>query len=541
MKIVGVNTGHDGGCALLEDGKLKVAISEERIIRSKCASGWLNSLFYCLENSNSSLDDIDLVVFSSYRTRLEEGYDGGLSKFNFPKERCISVDHHLSHACATFFSSPFNKSLIFVYDNHGNESDTESFYLGEGNKIHKIGGNPFNDVLKGIVRAYEAFTCYFGWNSDGAGKTMGLASYGDKKRFEKYPIYDQTKEGWYYSNLDSFYIEGVEKLLKKYGINQFSKYSMDPMEYKDLAAWIQNEFERAVLGTIDKLHESTGLDTLCISGGGALNSVCNGKILEKTKIKNLFVFPAASDKGQCVGNALYGQYLYERQNRKDYIWKTDYTGQSYDSASIRKLIDPENRAFRENNISKAPRYEFKVMKNVVDEVAKLISEGKIVGWFQGGSELGPRALGHRSIICDPRRPEMKDILNEKVKHREGFRPFAPSILLEKSKEYFSLDVPSPFMLLAVDVNKDKKSIIPAVTHVDGTARVQTVTKEDNGIYYDLINEFYRITGVPVILNTSFNLAGEPIVETPEDAMMCFLKTQMDFLVIGDFLIWKVQA
>jgi carbamoyltransferase len=253
------------------------------------------------------------------------------------------------------------------------------------------------------------------------------------------------------------------------------------------------------------------------------------------------VFPAASDKGQCVGNALYGQYLYERQNRKDYIWKTDYTGQSYDSASIRKLIDPENRAFRENNISKAPRYEFKVMKNVVDEVAKLISEGKIVGWFQGGSELGPRALGHRSIICDPRRPEMKDILNEKVKHREGFRPFAPSILLEKSKEYFSLDVPSPFMLLAVDVNKDKKSIIPAVTHVDGTARVQTVTKEDNGIYYDLINEFYRITGVPVILNTSFNLAGEPIVETPEDAMMCFLKTQMDFLVIGDFLIWKVQA
>lgn len=538
MKVIGVNTGHDGGCALLEDGKIKVAISEERIIRKKCADGWLNSLFYCLESSNLSLNDIDLVVFSSYRDRLVEDYDGGLSKFNFPRERCISVDHHLSHACSSFLTSPFKKSLIFVYDNRGNESDTESFYLGEGNKIHKIGGNPLDDPLKGIVRAYEAFTCYFGWNSDEAGKTMGLASYGDKKKFEKYPIYSQTKEGWYYNNLDSFYAEGIEMLLKKYGIDQFNKYSKDSMEYKDLAAWIQDEFERAVLGTINKLYESTGLDTLCVSGGGALNSICNGKILEKTKIKNLFIFPAASDKGQCVGNALYGYYLYGNHDKKDYVWKVDYTGQNYNSESIKKLLNPENRAFRENTIDKAPRYEYKTMENVTHEVAKLMSEGKIVGWFQGGSELGPRALGHRSIVCDPRRPEMKDTLNEKVKHREGFRPFAPSVLLEKSKEYFRLEDSSPFMLLAVDVNKDKKVVIPAVTHVDGTARVQTVTKEDNGVYYDLINEFYEITGVPVILNTSFNLAGEPIVETPEDAMRCFLKTQMDFLVIGNYLIWK---
>ena len=172
-------------------------------------------------------------------------------------------------------------------------------------------------------------------------------------------------------------------------------------------------------------------------------------------------------------------------------------------------------------------------------MAKLIADGKIIGWFQEGSELGPRALGHRSIICDPRRPEMKDILNERVKHREGFRPFAPSILLEKSEEYFGLRVPSPFMLLAVNVNTDKYKVIPAVTHVDKTARVQTVTKQDNGIYYDLISEFYKCTGVPVILNTSFNLAGEPIVETPKDAMKCFLKTEMDFLVIDNLLIQKI--
>ena len=215
MKVIGVNTGHDGGCVLLEDGKVKVAISEERITRKKTAHGWLSSLFYCLDTSNSTLKDIDLVVFSSYGKRLPKNFDGGLSKFNFPKEKCISVDHHLSHASSAFLVSPYNKSLIFVYDSSGNDSDTESFYIGEGNKIEKIGGNPLKDPFKGIVRAYEAFTCYFGWNSDEAGKTMGLASYGNKKRFEKYPIYSQTKDGWYYNNLEGFYAEGVENLLKK--------------------------------------------------------------------------------------------------------------------------------------------------------------------------------------------------------------------------------------------------------------------------------------------------------------------------------------
>ena len=539
MKIIGVNTGHDGGCALSVDGKIIIAISEERLTRKKCAHGWLNSLFYCLDNSNLTLNDIDLVVFSSYGNQLPKDFDGGLSKFGFPKEKCISVDHHLSHACTAFLTSPYKKSLIFVYDSSGNNSDTESFYIGESNKIKKIGGNPFDDPFKGIVRAYEAFTSYFGWNSDEAGKTMGLASYGNRLKFEKYPIYSQTKDGWYYNNLEDLYADGVEKLLKKYKISNYKKYSKNSMEYIDLAAWIQYEFERAVLGTINKLYETTGIDTLCISGGGALNSVCNGMILEKTKIKNLFIFPASSDKGQCIGNALYGHYIYGKQNRQDYIWKSDYTGKNYNSTSTLKSINPESKAFRENVISGASRYKFKVMKNTTKEVAKLIADGKIIGWFQEGSELGPRALGHRSIICDPRRAEMKDILNERVKHREGFRPFAPSILLEKSKEYFNLETPSPFMLLAVNVNEDKCKIIPAVTHVDNTARVQTVTKEDNGVYFDLINEFYKITNVPVILNTSFNLAGEPIVETPKDAMKCFLKTEMDYLVIDNLLIQKI--
>lgn len=541
-RVIGLNTGHNGGCALCVDGKIVVAISEERLTRRKNTKGWLNSLNYCLETAGFKLSDIDLIVFSSYRDRLPKNYDGGLSNFRFSENKCISIDHHLSHACSVFLTSPFKESLIFIYDGHGNDNDTESFYIGKGTDIKKIGGNPISDPKRGIVRAYESFTSYFGWEASEAGKTMGLSSYGNVKKYSKFPIYEEDKKkGWFFNKLEEYYTEGVEILCKKYDLKAPLKFSKTPFpDYVDMAAWIQTEFERAIIGTVKKMQRFSRSKNLCLAGGGALNSVCNKKILEQTNIKNLFIFPAASDAGQCVGNALFGYYTYGKHKRKkDFIWKTDYTGKIYDEKDTEMRLFTK-RGFRANSIAKAPNYKYKRVKNITKKTAKLIAEGKIVGWFQGGSELGPRALGHRSILCDPRGKEMKNILNDRVKHRESFRPFAASVKLGEISNFFELDTPSPFMLLVAKVKKNKRKLIPAVTHIDGTCRIQTVTRWENGSYFDLINEFHKITGIPLILNTSFNLAGEPIVETPTDAMKCFLKTEMDYLVIDNFLIEKVK-
>lgn len=538
-KVIGINTGHNGGCALCIDGKIRIAISEERLTRVKNTPGWLNALKYCLENSGLKLSDIDLVVFSSYRDRLPgKGFDGGLNSFGFPKNRCISVDHHLSHACSTFLTSPFQESVIFVYDSHGNGEDTESFYLGNGSTIKKNGGNPLPDPKKGIVRAYESFTSYFGWTSDEAGKTMGLAPYGDKSKFRKYPVYSQDKEGWFYSNLEDYYSNGVEKLCHRYSLKIPAKFLADKFtNYRNMASWIQGEFERAVVGTVSKLISLTGLSNLCLAGGGALNGVCNRKILQQSGVKNLFIFPAANDAGECIGNALYGYYIYGRNSRRKYIWHDDYLGKTYTPKDILQRLE-NKRGFRDNTIKNAPDYSFRHINNITQITANLLAKGKIIGWFQGGSELGPRALGHRSILSDPRRKNMKEFLNLKVKGRESFRPFAASVLEEKSKDYFDLNIPSPFMLLVASVKKDKVNEIPAVTHIDGTSRIQTVNSWEGGIFYKLIKNFYKITGVPLVLNTSFNLSGEPIVETPTDAMRCFLRTGMDYLVINDILIKK---
>ncbi len=536
-RVLGMNTGHNGGCALCVDGKIVVAITEERLTRKKNTAGYMNALMYCLETANLTINDIDLVVFSSYLERLPENYDGRLSLLGFPKEKCVTVDHHLSHACSTFFTSPFEKASIFVYDGNGNDTDTESFYFAENSKIEKIAGNPIADPLKGIISAYKAFTSYFGWTADEAGKTMGLTSYGDETLFSKYKIYEEDKNGYFYNNLDSFGSKGVEALCAKYGLKFPVKSSKNPVEdYKDMAAWLQGEFDRAVAGSVSKLCRETKCGNVCLSGGGALNSVANFKVLELPGVKNLSIFPAANDAGQCVGNALYGYYIYGKNERQNNVWKNDYLGRSYEFS----CDDVINKArFSEYAVSGAPLYACEKLVNVPETVALLISKGNIVGWFQGGSELGPRSLGHRSILCDPRDGAMKDLLNLKVKGRESFRPFAASVLEEKSQEYFDLNIPSTFMLLVTKVKGDKKDQIPAVVHVDGTCRIQTVNKEDNGVFYDLVKSFNDITGVPMVLNTSFNFAGEPIVETPTDAMLCFLKTKMDYLVINDILIKKL--
>lgn len=539
-KIIGLNMGHDAGCALCVDGKVIAHMGEERLVRVKYAYGWLNSLKYCLETSGYELNDIDLVVFSDYGDEIGEKYGRGLSLFSFPQKRCIRADHHLSHACSTFFTSPFEKSLVFVFDARGNNQDTESIYTAEGNRIKKIGGNPLRNYEKGIVAAYQAFTAYFGWHQNEAGKTMGLAPFGDSQKYSKWPIFSYNKDDLFSNSLPDHTADGLERFCQKRRLAIPPKFGNDPMIYKDMAAWIQSEFEKVVIETIKKYQQLTGLENLCMAGGGALNTVCNTRILRETGIKKLHIFPAAGDPGQSIGNALYGYYIYGNHPRnKFYIWKKDYRKNTYMSKDIQKTLSTIQR-IANLIVPKSPNFIFKKLDNIVKVTAKLIADGKIVGWFQGGSEIGPRALGHRSILCDPRPENMKDILNKKVKHRESFRPFAASVLRSNVKDFFKLDIGSSFMLLVVPVKEEIRSKISAVTHIDGTCRIQTVTKQDNGIYYDLINEFYRLTRIPLILNTSFNLAGEPIVETPTDALKCFLSTQMDYLVIDKFLVTKLK-
>ncbi|MFH1759314.1 MAG: carbamoyltransferase C-terminal domain-containing protein [Patescibacteria group bacterium] len=353
-------------------------------------------------------------------------------------------------------------------------------------------------------------------------------------------MFNRNKNGLFSNNLLNHTANGLERFCKKIRLKVPPKFGKDPTVYKDMAAWIQGEFERVVIETIKRYQQLTGLENLCMAGGGALNTVCNTKILQETGIKKIHIFPTAGDPGQSIGNAFYGYYIYgDHQGNKFNIWKRDYRKNTYTSDDIQKALFSIQKVTN-LVIPKSTNFVFKKVDNIIKVTAKLIAEGKIVGWFQGGSEIGPRALGHRSILCDPRPANMKDILNQKVKHRESFRPFAASVLRSKVKNFFDFDIDSPFMLLVVPVREDVRSKIPAVTHIDGTCRVQTVTKQDNDIYYDLINEFYRLTGIPLVLNTSFNLAGEPIVETPADAIKCFLSTQMDYLAIGDFLVSKCR-
>ncbi len=540
-KVIGINIGHDGGCTLVVNGEIVATMAEERLNRVKNSYGWLNSLKYCLEKGEISLQEIDLFVFSDYNDKIASGFTGGLNLFGIDPSKCIIVDHHLSHACTAFLTSGYKKSLVYVLDGRGNNNSTETFYTAEGNKIEKIAGNPQHDYKKGLVAAYQAFTSYFGWHQDEAGKTMGLAPYGNPDAFSKLNLFEETKEGWFVNKLEDNTALAVERFFKEVQVEIPAKFAKDPMIYVDMGAWLQKEFEKTSLKLINKVFKDSNIDTLCMAGGGALNSVMNRKILQETAVKHLHIFPAAGDSGQSIGNALYGYYIFGNQDaEKRPVWNNDYRKVINDKSSLVSMLERTSQIV-ELIIPKSSRYKYSRQNNIAQKTAQLISQGNIVGWFQAGSEIGPRSLGHRSILCDPRSSTMKDDLNLRVKHRESFRPFAASVLLEKAKEYFDIDIPTPFMLLVVNVLKDKRKNIPAVTHIDNTCRIQTVTREDNGIFYNLIEEFNAITKIPMILNTSFNLANEPIVETPFEALRCFLRTEMDYLVIEDYLIEKVKG
>lgn len=535
---------NSGACIVRfsDDGKILdvVAISEERLIRIKHPYVFpLHSIGYCMDYFGlTGLDQIDLLI-TDY-IRIKRWFNSGPAynitdfdylkiKFDIDLRKIRIITHHMAHAASAYYSSGFNEAAILVVDGNGSDLETTSYFKAKGYNIRLIE----NYKYRGLGTCYNAVTRWIlGLGSDGEGKTMGLAPYG--ARYKKVLHIKAGLEG-IKNDFSNFMIrmpysdvlDQIDPLNKKnplkdkYKICRQTKDLLNP--YFSRAAYdIQEESERVLVHLAKDLYRKTRLKNICIAGGVGLNSVSNKIILDKTDFEEIFVFPACSDAGAPFGLAMWGYYNCKELGtfkRKRFKLRNAYLGKGY--------LD-------EDIICVLKRYGIPYTDMKLSDVARLLSQGKVIGWLQGGSEYGPRALGHRSILADSRNKAIKDILNLRIKHREPFRPYAPSILREHYAEYFDLDRDSPYMLLIAEVKKP--AAVPAITHIDRTARVQTVTKEDNGIFYDLINEFYKITGVPCILNTSFNDAGEPMVETPEDAIIRFLKSAMGHLVVGNYLI-----
>ncbi|MGA4844858.1 carbamoyltransferase [Streptomyces sp. G5(2025)] len=543
---------HDFSACLVENGEITVGIEEERLTRRKYAVN-VNSLVnqcwrYCLTTHGVRLAEVDAIVADD--TLLPSCY--------FPfRSRTTLIRHHMAHAASAFLPSPFPEAAVLVVDGagslfEGQGVETMTMSVGNGTEITELskvyGTNWSTDGLR-EARVYQAgdsdhslgfmykavsraigFTLYEEgpWYLTEDGKTMGLAPYGtDRYRAEFRRHLDLLPEGRF------------ELHLKDGGLLHFVEHALDGLEGDerfargaDLAWAAQDLLETAVLHAADWLHRETGLTRLCLAGGVILNSVANGKILRNTPFTDVFAQPAAGDNGCAVGCAYYGYHVLGEQPRPRGAkaphtaprpQRHTYLGRPYGTEEIQRALDASGLPYR--RVDRPARL-----------AAGLLPQGALIGWFTGGSEFGPRALGHRSILADPRRAEMKDILNSKVKHREAFRPFAPAVLADRAFEYFELDIESPYMLIVAPVRDDKRREVPAITHVDGTARVQTLTPEANGAFYELVERFGELTSVPVVLNTSFNDRGEPIVETPEQALAFFGPSQLDYLFLEDFVV-----
>lgn len=536
MKIIGMNVQHDGGCCLIVDGEIACAITEERLSRQRGAGGWWYSLKYCLEAAKLSLSEIDLAVFSSYGDDLPADFDGGLTAYGLRPGRSVVIDHHLSHAASAFWGSTFDKALVVVLDGIGNHSDTESYFVCDGNAIQRIGGNENRAPGRGVGKTYEAFTSFLGWQMIDSGSTMALAAYGNPDRYCGLELFE-VKGDQINSALSEKYLQGVIGFAKRAGVDFGQPFDRGASQTSwDVARFVQDRTEWALVELISNLVQQTGVHKVCLAGGVALNCVSNERIRKMSGIDALFIPPFASDKGQAVGNALFGHAVIRGGGRPSPLIRDSF-GRSY----TQEEIEPVLRIRQElgnNFIVEAPPIEFEKIDKIEVEVAKLLQSGKTVGWVQGGSEMGPRALGHRSILADPRSADIKKHLNENVKKRAWFRPYSPSVLAESAGSYFDLNVPSPYMLLAPQVPAEKAVKIPGVVHVDNSSRPQTVSKDTEPKFHQLIKEWESLTGVPLILNTSFNLSGEPIVETPRDAVNAFLRCGLDYLVIENYLIRK---
>ena len=590
-KILGISAFyHDSAACLIKDGKIISAVQEERFSRKKHDDRFpKNAIKHILENTKSNLNEIDKIIFYEkpflkFERLLETYiayYPRGFKQFSkaipvwlkeklFQKSNLINSlknieknfkaedkiyfsEHHLSHAASAFYPSPYEEAIILTADGVG-EWATTTVAIGLKNKIEIKKEIHFPHSL-GLL--YSAFTFFTGFKVNGGEyKLMGLAPYG-VPRYEKQildNLIDVKKDGSFRLNQDYFdYATGLKMTNKKFNkLFGCKPRNAEKEELKqihmDMAASIQKVTEDILLKIVKNLQLEYKIPNLCLAGGVALNCVANGKILKEKIFENIWIQPAAGDAGGSLGAALaywHNVLGKERINNID-VMNCSYLGPEYSNEEIEKILKNIGANFKSFN--KEDLLNFTINK---------LEQGSAVGWFQGKMEFGPRALGGRSILGDARSPEMQKKLNLKVKFRESFRPFAPAVLLEDLNEWFDLETESPYMLLVGKVRKEKllhiskeeeklegldklnisRSEIPAVTHVDNSARIQTVTRE-NGIYYDLIKKFKEKTGCPVIVNTSFNIRGEPPVNTPEDAFKCFMTTDLDLLVIGNCILEK---
>ena len=573
MYILGINAYHgDAAAALIKDGRLVAAVEEERFNRKKhCAGFPTMAVRYCLEAAGITSADLDHVGISrdpsanlhkkilfSMSRLTKVGSLIGSRLANAGKVRNLrdelsralaipadtfraqfhNVEHHKAHMASCFLVSEFDRAAILSIDGFGDFIST-MWGLGEGVKMQVLGEIEFPHSMGCL---YTATTQFLGFPHYGdEGKVMGLAPYGKPRFLDQFREIVTTESGGRFKlNLDYFlhHSEGVEmtwdegsptvgrifsdKFIERFGPAREKGGPLNS-HYEDIAASLQARMVEVAFHILQHLHEQTGSDRLCLSGGVAFNSVMNGKILLHTPFKQIFAQPAAGDAGTAIGVCYYLYNLDLRQPRF-FIMDHAYTGPAYENGDIESAV----------RASGLPHTRLS-SEVLTQTAARAIADGLIVGWFQGRMEFGPRALGNRSIVVDPRRAEMKDILNARIKKREPFRPFAPSILEDRVEEYFEQTHPAPSMLMVYQVKADKRAQIPAVTHVDGSGRLQTVSRGTNARYYDLIRDFDRLTGVPVVLNTSFN-EDEPIVCTPQDALNCFQRTRMDKLFLGDYLV-----
>jgi carbamoyltransferase len=591
MDILGISCYyHDAAAALLRDGQLVAAAEEERFSRIKHDFSFpKNAIQFCLDTAGIRGSDLDYVVFfekpfrkfdrilatvlqtypqswkvfreSMITWMLDKLWVGSTieSELSIPKEKVLFCQHHLSHAASAFLCSPFDEAAILTVDGVG-EWVTGTYGVGRGSDIRLLRQMEFPHSL-GLL--YSAFTAFLGFEvNEGEYKVMGMAPYGRPRYLDKvWKVVRQNGDGsfsldmryfsFHHSTSRTFNQRFVELFGPPRPVNLqffteasgFPKYFGDPptnygelcqlnQHYADIAASIQRVTEELLLNMAKHLHQETGLKRLCIAGGVGLNSVANSRMLRESGFEELFIQPAAGDGGGALGAALWA-YNTLLGRPRTFKMEHAYWGREYGSGEIRSFL-------QENNIRSTA---FEDDGLLADRVVEHLAQGKVVGWFQGRFEWGPRALGNRSILADARNPEMKDIVNAKIKFREPYRPFAPSVLAECAEDYFELPHavehhPARYMLYVVPVKKEKQSTLPAITHVDGTGRLQTVFRDQSPRYYDLIKRFGQATGVPVVLNTSSNLRGEPIVNTPANAFHSFSKSEMDCLALGNFLVEK---
>lgn len=602
MNILGISgLYHDSAAAIIIDGRVAAAAQEERFTRVKHDEKFpVHAIRYCLQESGLKIDDLDAVVYyekpgrrhdrymESFRYYAPQGFKAfvghfpiltkwkyffknkikkhlrEIQDFDESKLRILYTEHHLSHAAGTYYPSGFDEAAILTIDGVG-EYASASICHGQGNKIKILKELRWPHSL-GIL--YSAFTQFLGFKiNNGEYKVMGLAPYGivdseEVNRFVKIAkehLIDIAADGSIWLNQD--YFQYATASGGKIQVKKWEKIFDMPMREQDssleqvhcnLALAIQLITEESVLKMAAEAKRLTGSKNICLSGGVALNCVANGKLMKTKMFDHLFIQPASGDAGGSVGAAYAAHYIYFDQklaaNRGQ---ENVYLGPAFDDKDVQAVIDKHEFGYSEYTDDKA----------LCDAVARLIAEDNVIGWFQGRMEFGPRALGNRSILGNATSLDMQRKINLKIKFREGFRPFAPSVLLEENEKYFNIDRPSPYMLLVTDVQQSmmrplpkgydqmqwrakldvNRSEIQAVTHVNFSARVQTVTPESNAKYYQLIKSFRDITGYGLLINTSFNVRGEPIVCTPEDAYNCFLQTNMDYLVINNFLFSKTKT